>query len=87
MQGRPVTPESALAAWESLALDPRTCWLDPTGEHERYFRRFVAGRKPSPNFWNDAWLAALATAAGCRLTSFDADFKAYGLADFEQLKS
>ncbi len=86
MHGHPVAPETALVAWESLALDPRTFWLDPAATHERFFRKFVNGREPSPNLWNDAWLAALAASESCRLTSFDADFKSFELPKFEHLK-
>ena len=86
MDNRAVSPGAALAAWDSLALDPRTFWCDPTSGHEAIFRRYVAGRQASPNLWTDAWLAAHAESQGLRLTSFDAGFRAFGLADFEHLK-
>ena len=86
MHGHPVTPETALAAWESLTLDPRTFWLDPPETHEQFFRRFVTGRQSSPNLWTDAWLAALAASQSCRLTSFDAHFTLFQLTHFEHLR-
>lgn len=86
MGGRAVSPEAALAAWDALALDPRTFWCDPTVGHEPMFRRYVAGRQPSPNLWTDAWLAAYAESQGFRFTSFDADFRAFGLSYFEHLQ-
>lgn len=86
MGGHPVVPEAALAAWEALAIDPRTFWSDPVSAHESIFRGYVSGRHPSPNLWNDAWLAAHAESLGFRLSSFDSDFRSFGLTDFEHLK-
>ena len=77
MGDRAVSPAAALAAWDSLALDPRTFWSDATAGHEAIFRRYVAGRQSCPNLWTDAWLAAHAESQGFRLTSFDADFHAF----------
>ena len=39
----------------------------------------------SPNLWTDAWLAALADAAGAGLTSFDSGFSKFELRKFELL--
>lgn len=86
MGGTPVTPVAALTAWDALAADPRCIWLDADAPHEPFFRRYVSGRQPSPNLWTDAWLAALAASRQLRLTSFDADFRSFNLAQFEHLK-
>jgi toxin-antitoxin system PIN domain toxin len=85
MNGRAVVPGTALAAWDALAIDPRTFWSDPVPGLDAYFRHYVAGRQPSPNLWADAWLASHAESLGFRLTSFDADFRAFGLSHFEHL--
>lgn len=87
MQGRPISPAEALAAWDCFDRDPRTMWL-PVLEtaHELHFRRFVEGRKPSPNLWTDAWIAALAESSAIGLTSFDSGFLPFRLRDFELLK-
>ena len=59
MNGQAVSPEAALEAWDVFSADPRTTWIfTPERSHEMYFRRFVMGRKSTPNFWTDAWLAA-----------------------------
>jgi toxin-antitoxin system PIN domain toxin len=87
MEGSPVSPEEALAAWDLFAADPRSIWLSEPPAHDLYFRRNVIGRKPSPNLWTDAWLAAQAEASAIALTSFDADFLSFGLSSFELLKS
>ena len=88
MEGSPLTPGEAIKAWDALKADPRTFPLPlPERAHEAAFRRFVTGRQPSPNLWTDAWLAAIAASLGIGLTSFDADFHAFGLAAFEHLKA
>ena len=87
MKLHPVTPEVALTAWDTLNQDPRSLWQDPAAGHEVFFRRYVSGRKPSPNLWNDAWLAAHAESLGVGLTSFDSDFRAFGLSSFDHLKA
>lgn len=86
MGGQPTTPEEALVAWDALAADPRCLWLEADAAHEPFLRQFVTGRQSSPNLWSDAWLAALAASNGLRLTSFDADFRSFHLANFEHLK-
>ena len=87
MNARPVSPVEALDAWTALARDPRSVWLDEIpSSHEILLRRFVSDRAPTPNLWTDAWLAALAESLGFRLTSFDADFRSFGLTDFELLR-
>lgn len=86
MNGVPLANQDALNIWDQLAQDPRTFWSEPGASHELYLRSFVAGRKPSPNLWSDAWLAAHAESQGWRLTSFDADFQSFALTDFEHLR-
>lgn len=86
MGGNPVSPETALAAWQSLSADPRCIWMEPQDSHEVFFRRYVTDRQPSPNLWNDAWLGALAESQGHALSSFDADFRSFKLSHFEHLK-
>ena len=86
MGGQPATPEEALAAWDALAADPRCIWLETDAAHEPFLRQFVTGRQPSPNLWSAAWLAALASSKGHRLSSFDAGFRSFHPANFEHLK-
>jgi len=38
---------------------------------EKEFRKRAAGREASPKVWGDAWMLALATAAGGVLVTFD----------------
>ena len=86
MNGQAISPEAALKAWDVFSADPRTTWVaTPERSHEMYFRRFVMGRKPTPNLWTDAWLAALAEAMAIGLTSFDSGFNKFQIKDFEFL--
>lgn len=88
MDGQPLECDAALGAWDAFQRDPRTRELDPPGTaHEAALRRFVRGRRPTPNLWTDAWLAAIAESQGAGLTSFDAGFRSFDLRDFELLKA
>jgi toxin-antitoxin system PIN domain toxin len=82
MNGVPISPTAALAAWEQLSGDPRTVSIEAEPvSHEGRFVRLVAGREPTPNLWTDAWLAALAQSLDYDLTTFDRGFRS-----FEDLK-
>lgn len=86
MNGKPVSTDQALGAWDEFTSDPRTCWIEsPPPSHEAVFRSRLKGRTPSPNLWTDAWLAALAVSLGHRMTSFDAGFRSFELLNFEHL--
>jgi toxin-antitoxin system PIN domain toxin len=88
MEGGPLDCHAALDAWDELRRDPRTVELSAAGPaHDLLLRKFVAGRKPSPNLWTDAWLAAAAECENAGLTSFDAGFREFKLRDFELLKA
>ena len=88
MEGEPLACAAALDAWDKFKRDPRTMELGPVGAaHERALRQFVQDRRPTPNLWTDAWLAALAESEGIGLSSFDAGFREFKLRDFELLKA
>jgi uncharacterized protein len=78
MNGAPTTPELALTAWQALAADPRSVFVDVApSSHENFFASMVSGRRPTPNLWTDAWLAALARSLGHELVTFDRGFKSF----------
>jgi toxin-antitoxin system PIN domain toxin len=78
MNGAPVRANQALDAWRQLNNDPRSLYIDsePIGHDER-FASLVSRRDATPNLWADAWLAALAIALNCEMTTFDHGFKSF----------
>lgn len=78
MNGVPVRPNQALDAWRQLSNDPRSLYIDcePIGHDDR-FAALVSRRDPAPNLWADAWLAALAIALNCEMTTFDHGFRSF----------
>lgn len=78
MNGDPVKPKEALAAWQQLADDPRSFYVgaEPSA-HEHRFAALVIAREPTPNLWADAWLAALALSLDYELVTFDRGFRSF----------
>jgi toxin-antitoxin system PIN domain toxin len=78
------------AAWHALrtwlALPRITFLAEPSGLDE-----LLGGWSQQLDLrgghWTDAYLAALATASGCRLVSFDRDFRRYAGIDFLYLRA
>jgi len=80
-------PEQILAAWDQLEADERLYEITTSpSETEQLFRANVRGREPSPKFWMDAWLAALAEASGLQLVTFDRGFTFYHLSSLTVLE-
>ena len=78
MNGDPVKPKEALAAWRQLADDPRSIHIDSEpATHEHRFALLVTGREPTPNLWTGAWLAALALSLDYEVTTFDRGFRSF----------
>lgn len=78
MNGEPVKPKEALAAWQQLANDPRAIHVDSeSATHEHRFTSLVTGREPTPNLWTDACLATLAISLDYAVTTFDRGFRSF----------
>lgn len=78
MNGEPVKPKDALAAWQQLADEPRSIRIDSeAATHEHRFASLVTGREPTPNLWADARLAALAMSLDYEMTTFDRGFRSF----------
>src|ERR1700730_13242299 len=78
MNGGPTAPVISLNAWQVLAADPRSVFVDVApSTHEKLFASMVAGRQPTPNLWTDAWFAALARSLDHDLVTFDRGFKSF----------
>jgi toxin-antitoxin system PIN domain toxin len=71
-------PERAWEVVERLLNDPRVVLIDQTPRsHAKYWRANIVGREPNPDLWTDAWLAALAQATDCEMTTFDRGFRSF----------
>lgn len=71
-------PEQAWEVLDELIGDPRIVVIDQIPQtHSQHLRANVQDREPSPDLWTDAWLAALAQATDCEMTTFDKGFRAF----------
>ena len=81
-------PEVALRTWDELVAATGLQELQaPQPAHAALFHTLVAGRAATPNLWTDAWLAALAQAAGCEMVTFDHGFRAFSGLPLELLQA
>ena len=71
-------PEQAWEILSQLVGDPRIALIDEAPlTHASFWRANIARREPSPDLWTDAWLAALAQATDCEMTTFDRGFRSF----------
>lgn len=71
-------PEQAWDAVDQLINDPRISLIDQIPQtHDKHWHANIARREPSPDLWTDAWLAALAQATDCEMTTFDRGFRSF----------
>lgn len=71
-------PQQAWDVVDLLVNDPRIVVVDQVpSTHAGHWRSNVARREPSPDLWTDAWLAALAQATDCEMTTFDRGFRSF----------
>lgn len=71
MDGKPLTMAEAWRVYDRFFTDDRVTFLAEPPEVEKQFRERAAGRSASPKLWADAWLLAVAQAAGGVLVTFD----------------
>jgi toxin-antitoxin system PIN domain toxin len=74
----PLTNRQAWGAYQALLADDRIAFRsdEPSGL-EALWRRFAVRETPSPKIWMDAYLAAFALAADCRMVTTDAAFRQF----------
>ena len=78
MDGRPLTLADAWRAYDRFFEDDRvTYFAEPPSTEER-FRRTTTIQAVSPKVWADAWLLAVAEAAGGAVVTFDRALAARG---------
>ncbi|BCU77523.1 TA system VapC family ribonuclease toxin [Luteolibacter sp. LG18] len=86
MAGQPFSVEEAWEAYQSFLALPEVRFLPDTGIEDGQMESWVQQGIVTPPLWTDAYLAALAMEAGCRLVSFDSDFKRFPGLRFLHLK-
>jgi predicted nucleic acid-binding protein len=70
--------DEAWRAYDRLFEDDRVAFYPESAEVEKHFREYASGPTASPKLWADAWLLAVARAAGGTLITFDRALAASG---------
>ena len=74
---KPIPQSRAWKLSERLLGDDRIVWMpEPDGINDLW-RQLSENPRPSPKLWMDAYLAAFAISAGCRMVTFDRAFKQF----------
>lgn len=71
MGGKPLTMAEAWHVYDRLYDDDRVAFFPEPAGAEVKFREYATARTASPKLWADAWLLALAEAAGGTLVTLD----------------
>lgn len=71
MDGKPLTIAQAWRVYDRFYDDDRVLFVSEPSEIDQRFREKAVGRQASPKIWADAWLLAMAQAAGGTLITFD----------------
>lgn len=87
MQNRPFTPVEAWKIYRDFIALPEVTFLGEATDIEVQFSLYSEAPDFLPARWTDAYLAAFAHGAGCRLVSFDADFQNFGEVEFCHLQT
>jgi uncharacterized protein len=74
----PLTNDKAWAAYQQLSADDRVGFRgDEPIDLEVRWKELACRRTASPKLWMDAYLAAYAIGAGCRMVTTDGAFKQF----------
>jgi uncharacterized protein len=71
MGAKPLTIDEAWRVYDRFYDDDRVTFVPEPSEVENRFREKALGRTASPKVWADAWMLAMASAAGGVLITFD----------------
>lgn len=77
MQSHPFEPGEAWKIYRDFLALPEVLFLGEPTDIESPFAAYSEIAGFPANRWTDAYLAAFAHTAGCRMVSFDADFKRF----------
>lgn len=78
MDGKPLSIDEAWHVYDRFYDDDRVTFCSEPADVERRFREKAVGSAASPKVWADAWLLAVAEAAGGVLVTFDKALAARG---------
>ena len=78
MDGKPLSIDEAWRVYDRFYDDDRVTFCSEPADVERRFREMAVGSTASPKVWADAWLLAIAEAAGGVLVTFDKALAARG---------
>ena len=78
MGNKPLSFDAAWRVYDSLLADDRVVFSPEHSHSERLFRTNSTGPASAPKVWADAWLLAVAEAAGGVLVTFDKALAARG---------
>ena len=71
MDGKPLTIDAAWQVYDRFYDDDRVIFVSEPSDVAKRFREKAVGRTASPKVWADAWMLAMAEAAGGQLITFD----------------
>jgi toxin-antitoxin system PIN domain toxin len=71
MGNKPLSLDRSWQIYDELLADDRVVFVYERPEVDAAFRARTAGRAASPKLWADAWMLAMAGAAGGVLVTFD----------------
>jgi toxin-antitoxin system PIN domain toxin len=71
MDGKPLSVDDAWRVYDRFYEDDRVTFIAEPADVEKEFRERAVGPSASPKVWADAWLLAVAEAAGGVLVTFD----------------
>ena len=71
MGNKPLSFDAAWRIYDGLLADDRVVFSPEHSQADRLFRTNTTGPASAPKVWADAWLLAIAEAAGGVLVTFD----------------
>jgi predicted nucleic acid-binding protein len=78
MKDKPLSFDEAWRVYDSLFADERVVFSPEHSRTDKFFRTNMSGPASAPKVWADAWLLAVAEAAGGVLVTFDKALAARG---------
>lgn len=87
MAGNPFTPEEAWRRYRNFLRLPEISFLDEPQGIDSQMALWSDRPVFQHHLWTDAYLAAFAIISGCRVVSFDGDFKHFNGLAFLHLKA